>query len=114
MFGEWQRVCEGFPSAKRFERIFVVVEPYAREQKRTDCRPPLIVAERHSGLMEIPRREESRLVEVCRVLLQVWACVGDRGVRRAEALHRVGNACADFEEPMLVAYCQLNNSLDPQ
>jgi hypothetical protein len=54
------------------------------------------------------------LVEVCRVLLQVWACVGDRGVRRAEALHRVGNACADFEEPMLVAYCQLNNSLDPQ
>src|SRR6266508_6775028 len=114
MFGEWQGVGEGFPSAERFERIFVVVEPYARKQERPDCRPPLIVAECYSGLMEIPRCEEGRLVEVRRLLLQVCARAGDRSVRRAEALHRVRDARPDLEEPFLVAYRRLDVSLDLQ
>src|SRR5262245_33499598 len=114
MFGEWQGVGEGFPSAESFERVFVVVQPYARKQESPDCRPPLIVAECYSGLMVVPRREEGRLVEVRRLLLQVWACVGDRNVRRAEALHRVRDAGADFEEPLLVTYRRLDVSLDPQ
>src|SRR5262245_5251255 len=53
--------------------------------------------------MEIPRREERRLVEVRRIFLQVGARVRDRGVRSAEALHRVRNARADLEEAFLPA-----------
>ena len=79
-----------------------------------DCRPPFIVAECYSGLMEVPWREEGSLVEVRRVLLQVWACVGNPDVRRAEAFHRVRDAGADFEEPLLITYRRLDVSLDPQ
>src|SRR5262245_50525699 len=114
MFGERQGVCEGFPSAKRFERIFVLVEPHSRKQESSDCRPPLIVAECYSGLMKVPWREESCLVEVRRLLLQVRTCVGYRAVRRAEALHRVRDAGADFEEPLLATYRSLDVSFDPQ
>src|SRR5262245_38504712 len=64
--------------------------------------------------MKIPRCEEGRLVEVRRLLLQVWARAGDRGVRRAEALHRVRDAGAGLEEPLLVAYRPLDVSLDLQ
>src|SRR5215510_12699425 len=82
-------------------------------KERLDCGPPLIVAECRSGLMGFPRREEGILVKVSRVVLQIWACVGNRGVRGAVALYRIWGACADLEEPFLVAYCRLDVPLEP-
>src|SRR5882672_4607562 len=114
MFRNGGSVREGVLPTERFEFVIVVMEPYTRKQERPDRRPPLIVAECYSGLMEIPGCEERRLVEVRCVLLYVWARVCDRDVRRADAFHRVRDAGADFKETLLVAYCHLDVSFDFQ
>src|SRR5262245_28975013 len=53
--------------------------------------------------MEAPWREDRRLVKVRGVLLEIGACVGDRGIRRAEAFNRMRDACANLEESLLAA-----------
>src|SRR5215470_18199536 len=115
MLGESRGVRDGFLSAKSPQVAFgsgaVVVEPYPRKDTRSNCVPPLKVTELYCVLMEIPRRKERILIEIRRGLLNVWACIGDCSVRRAEAFHRMRDTRGDCVEPFLTAKCRLDASL---
>src|SRR5262245_56052321 len=90
----------------------MVVEPYTCQHERSNCGPPLVVTECDAGLMEIPRREKRRLVEVRRVFLEVGARIGNSNIRRAKPFHRMRDACANLEEAILVTESHLHVSFN--
>src|SRR5262249_53070996 len=71
VFEEWRGARKRLLPAEWFGIAIVVMKPHARYQERPDRRPPLVVTQCYSVLMEAPWREDRRLVKVRGVLLEI-------------------------------------------